>query len=214
MSTTPISKSASEAASRIIIDHDGRQLENIKDLDDDIYDEIKETWSSIIQSAIDTARQKDAEMIEELKIQLQEIQASVYAPGVWLCPKCSFTQFKSILYVKSGSIASDLSQHKEPCPNDGAEMQRVTWKERATDVASVCEQQIQRAVKAEEQIASLTKQVEELTAKLNSITPLKNSDIRLVRDLTMQVQELKAENKRLACALGQFAITSPTHPHH
>lgn len=79
-----------------------------------------------------------------------EYEAKLYVPGLWICPKCNFTCQKNYLYVKTGNIGADLSQ-AEPCPNDGETMRRVTWEEHAKDAVKFGLQQVDRAVKAEEE---------------------------------------------------------------
>jgi hypothetical protein len=54
---------------------------------------------------------------------------NVHAPGMWKCMKCGFGLTKNILCMGSGTIHADNEPFMERCPNDGAIMAPVTWKE-------------------------------------------------------------------------------------
>lgn len=59
----------------------------------------------------------------------------IYVPGVWRCPQCEFQLVRSTLFVASGEVGVSRKdiEEPEPCPNDGALMVRLTWRERALD---------------------------------------------------------------------------------
>ena len=104
-----------------------------------------------------TGRQRQINRLrDKLALAFSEaIKSERECPGVWVCDKCGFTQFKSILHTQNGAISTDARPHLEPCPNDGRDMRPVTWKERCEDLAKICEGQILRAVKAEARIVQL-----------------------------------------------------------
>lgn len=86
----------------------------------------------------------------ELQARVAEAEADRYVPGVWRCPACTFQLTRSVLYVKSGTVGADIGPLIQHCPNDEVAMERVTWKEYAKNIATVCEQQIKRAYDAEQ----------------------------------------------------------------
>lgn len=106
---------------------------------------------------------------EEIKKQLTlkdqriaELEAQWHVPGCWYCKKCGFVQFRNILHAQNGAISADTTVADMACPNDGELMHPVDWRDRAKDIASVCEQQIQRATDAEQR----NKEMEEILDSL------------------------------------------------
>lgn len=89
-----------------------------------------------------------------------DIKEYLYVPGTWRCPKCGFTLTMSVMHVESGNVGVDLAVPTEPCPNDGRDLQPVTWKERCAELAAMCEQQMKRAADAESALERLSRQVE------------------------------------------------------
>ncbi|MGJ5163208.1 hypothetical protein [Bradyrhizobium sp. HKCCYLR1051] len=63
----------------------------------------------------------------------------VYIPGVWRCPKCSFSLLQSNLNAADGSVTA-RDEPGDTCPNCNGPLWRVTWKEHAEDLAIRCEQ--------------------------------------------------------------------------
>lgn len=109
---------------------------------------------------------------DSLQSERDKLQQEIYAPGVWVCPKCNFTLFQSILHTANGAITANTDSVHEVCPNDMAQMRRVTWKERTEDVAKVCESQVQRAVSAEEERDKLKEALRGLLGQLSNIEVL------------------------------------------
>lgn len=66
-----------------------------------------------------------------------EDAAEVYVPGAWRCLQCRFVLQTATLFVQSGTVGNTLDEvtrmSGETCPNDGAPMVRVTWRERANE---------------------------------------------------------------------------------
>lgn len=59
-------------------------------------------------------------------------QASPFVPGSFRCAKCGFVLIQANLNAQDGTvIARDAPGDR--CPNDGAPMWRVTWRERAEE---------------------------------------------------------------------------------
>lgn len=58
--------------------------------------------------------------------------SDLYVPGLWRCPQCGFIQHNQIL-APTGVFASTAPELR-PCPNDGRDMQPVTWREHAKDL--------------------------------------------------------------------------------
>lgn len=61
-----------------------------------------------------------------------QIDDSIYVPGEWHCPMCSFRLHSRVLYAQTGDVGVNRKQ-AEPCPNDGTEMQPLTWKQDAEE---------------------------------------------------------------------------------
>lgn len=56
----------------------------------------------------------------------------VYVPGQFRCPKCGFVLIQSNLNSCDGTVtARDAPGDK--CPNDGAPLWRVTWRDRCME---------------------------------------------------------------------------------
>jgi len=72
----------------------------------------------------------------------------IHVPGLWGCAKCGFTLLQSNLNAKDGSITA-RDEPGDKCPNDGAPLWRVTWRQQAEEMGRRCEEAIERAVAAE-----------------------------------------------------------------
>lgn len=55
------------------------------------------------------------------------MDSALYVPGLWECPKCGFTQQNRVLHAQSGAVSVNTAPELRPCPNDGRDMQPVTW---------------------------------------------------------------------------------------
>lgn len=80
-----------------------------------------------------------------------ENEAKLYVPGQWMCPKCGFMQGKSFIGANTGNVWANLEVHDEPCPNDGAKMERLTWEQHARDAVRTAMTQLDRALAAEKE---------------------------------------------------------------
>src|ERR1039458_4384560 len=67
---------------------------------------------------------------------LDDIDALLYKPGSFVCPKCGFVLELRTISVSTGQIGIRKDgEHADPCPNDGETMNRVTWKDAYLDSA-------------------------------------------------------------------------------
>lgn len=66
--------------------------------------------------------------------------SKLFVPGMWECPQCGFTQMNNVL-SPAGVFASTAPELR-PCPNDGWDMQPVTWEGYAKQILKTCSQMI------------------------------------------------------------------------
>lgn len=78
----------------------------------------------------------------------------VHVPGAWRCAKCGFRLQQMNLNAQDGTVTS-RDQAGDVCPNDGAPLWRVTWKDDALASDALIEAQVNRAVAAEGMLAKL-----------------------------------------------------------
>lgn len=61
---------------------------------------------------------------------MDDIDALLYKPGSFVCPKCGFVLEQRTISVSTGQIGIRKDgEEADPCPNDGETMNRVTWKD-------------------------------------------------------------------------------------
>ena len=63
---------------------------------------------------------------------------NVYVPGMWHCAKCRFTLLQSNLNAATGDVSA-RDQPGDKCPNDGAPLWRVTYKQAYADMMADAE---------------------------------------------------------------------------
>lgn len=56
----------------------------------------------------------------------------IHVPGAWRCAKCGFRLQQMNLNAQDGTVTS-RDQAGDVCPNDGAPLWRVTWKDDAAE---------------------------------------------------------------------------------
>jgi len=88
----------------------------------------------------------------------------LYVPGEFQCAKCGFTLSQFRMRADDGAIGS-RDHPGERCPNDGAPLWRVTWKQRAVDHYERASEEIQSRTAAEARLASLTGLVGDMREK-------------------------------------------------
>lgn len=79
------------------------------------------------------------------------VEAKLYRPGVLRCAKCGFRLVSNVLNAATGNV--HVHDTTANCPNDGAPMWRVSWEEECRESDRCWEQQVERAVAAEEALA-------------------------------------------------------------
>ena len=87
---------------------------------------------------------------------MEQTQAhdQVFVPGCWRCAKCNFVLHQFNINANSGNVTV-RDEPGDKCPNDGAPLWRVTWREDAIEMSKRTEEQMQRAVRAEAEIVKL-----------------------------------------------------------
>jgi hypothetical protein len=55
--------------------------------------------------------------------------SKLFVPGMWMCPQCGFIQQNNVISPRG--VFADSKPELRPCPNDGRDMQAVTWQEYA-----------------------------------------------------------------------------------
>ena len=60
------------------------------------------------------------------------MSGDVFVPGQWRCAKCGFGLIQANLNARDGTVTA-RDEPGDKCPNDGAPLWRVTWKERCLE---------------------------------------------------------------------------------
>lgn len=97
----------------------------------------------------------DADTAEALAREFKRMQALIYIPGVWCCAKCGFRLVQSNLNAHDGSITA-CDDPGEKCPNDGSPLWRVTYRDDVAESYERWEEQVERAVAAEQKLEHLS----------------------------------------------------------
>jgi uncharacterized protein with PIN domain len=84
-----------------------------------------------------------------------ELEKQVYVPGLWRCPKCEFQLVQANLYAATGAVSA-RDQPGDKCPNCNGPLWRVTERQAGNDMVKRCEEQMERAIKAETKLKALT----------------------------------------------------------
>jgi hypothetical protein len=116
-----------------------------------------------------------------------EYESKLYVPGQWVCPKCGFIQGKSFIGAQTGNVWANLAVHEEPCPVDGAKLERLTWEQHATDALKAMSQWSDRAIAAEKQ-AEIYRQETHRWSERSRAADMRNEDEK--RDLTRRLNFL------------------------
>ena len=91
--------------------------------------------------------------------QIEALNKKVYQPGVFKCAKCNFQLVQASLNANTGTVsARDAPGAK--CPNDGSPMWRVSYQEDNAAAWKWGEEQFDRALAAEAQLAAQAPLVE------------------------------------------------------
>jgi len=97
------------------------------------------------------ANTREVERRREAEAEVSRLEALVYVPGVWRCPKCQLSLVSTILDASSGRIAAN----KEPqrCPNDCGPMWRVTERDAGNRLIDDMDREVERRREAEAKLA-------------------------------------------------------------
>lgn len=76
----------------------------------------------------------------------------VYVPGVFRCAKCGFRVVQSDLNARDGTVTA-RDEPGEKCPNDGAPLWRVTYRDDLAEAHEQWEVQVKRAAEAEAKLS-------------------------------------------------------------
>lgn len=101
---------------------------------------------------IDIAPDPRDATIGRLSAELAEAKSQLYVPGRWRCPKCKFGLMQMKLRASDGAVGV-RDDPGEKCPNCDTPLWRVTEREAGDELAERCQEYLQRAVKAEADLA-------------------------------------------------------------
>ena len=97
--------------------------------------------------------QPNAEMdIESAQKRIAELERLVYVPGLWRCPKCSFSLMQANLNAQDGSVTA-RDEPGDKCPNCSSPLWRVTERDAGNEMGNRLEEQWARAMAAEKRLA-------------------------------------------------------------
>lgn len=75
---------------------------------------------------------------------MDDIDALLYMPSSFVCPKCNFRLEKKLINPETGEIGIRVGgEEAEPCPNDGQMMNRVTWKDAYSECGEFALERVQ-----------------------------------------------------------------------
>ncbi len=64
---------------------------------------------------------------------MSSFDRDLHVPGMWRCAKCGLYLIQSNLNAGDGTVTA-RDQAGETCPNDGAPLWRVSWREQAEEL--------------------------------------------------------------------------------
>lgn len=135
------SAEATHAASKALAEADGRVVRPYQ----------VEAIAIAMDVFVAEANTREVERRHEAEAEVSRLEALVYVPGVWRCPKCQLSLVSTILDASSGRIAAN----KEPqrCPNDCGPMWRVTERDAGNRLVDDMDREVERRREAEEREA-------------------------------------------------------------
>ena len=68
---------------------------------------------------------------------------NIHVPGAWRCAKCGFGLIQSNLNATDGTVTA-RDKPGDTCPNDGAPLWRVTWRESYQEMMALAEPMFER----------------------------------------------------------------------
>lgn len=81
---------------------------------------------------------------ESLRKRIAELEALVYVPGQWRCPKCKFVLMQMKLRASDGAVGV-RDEPGEPCPNCQSPLWRVTERDAGNELADRLAEELSRA---------------------------------------------------------------------
>ncbi len=100
------------------------------------YPKAREYFGTLLERT-NQAEARIAELVAEL-------EESRYVPGELRCPECGFRLSKRCLRAADGAVGVDASTAIEFCPNDSAEMQRLSWRQADEESGKTIEALLER----------------------------------------------------------------------
>ena len=91
----------------------------------DLYDKAVESCEAYVQTIEKVAAERDA------------LEAKIYLPGHWRCPKCKFYCVSTNIHVDSGGFSAN--EEPQQCANGCGPLWRVTHEESANEMVERCE---------------------------------------------------------------------------
>ena len=109
-----------------------------------------------------------AQAVEIQRLEIQVLRSNIdtlandvhlFIPGCWRCTKCHFVLTRTSINAHTGDFGTTAADREdsEPCPNDGTEMVRVSWKERCKELGATAEQYCLETRTLQEVLAELRK---------------------------------------------------------
>lgn len=141
------------------IDAQAAQLADLRSDNDKMHDLVDQ----LTQAHHDAEAKCDA-----LQARVKELEALVYVPGSWHCPKCKFTLLQSNLNAQDGAItARDTPGDK--CPNCNGPLWRCSWKNDAFEMQERAVEQMERAKAAESRALRAEQERDEAYERLKTL---------------------------------------------
>lgn len=127
--------------------------------------------------------------------------SSLYVPGQWRCPKCSFTLYQRTLNAKDGTVTA-RDTPGEPCPNCATPLWRMTWQQNCEELEERCIEAIEDRRKLEEENARLRKIISQVCEALpNGAFCAPQASLDFMEDVPGEVKsvlgDLATDKKRL-----------------
>ena len=97
---------------------------------------------------------------------------NIHVPGAWRCAKCGFRLQQMNLNAQDGTVTS-RDQAGDVCPNDGAPLWRVTWK----DYAAEAFDQIQALIDENARLLGLDHEATHLDPLVHRVAALINTEL-------------------------------------
>lgn len=112
------------------------------------------------------------EVSEQVPDAVPDLYELAFMPGQFRCPTCGFQLSKQTISVAHGMIGTtETNRQSEPCPNDGAMMAHVTYREQLGAYADRLKEEFDRRDAAEAQLAAVTAERDALHKIISDMYP-------------------------------------------